>query len=157
MAMIGLPNISRFIPFAIQSARAPAIRRPSVHWALLNFIFILFNLITKNTLLGIGERSVPGVTECHCFSTTPEHIQNWLQKYSIFSVYTKQDRKLFTYTISYNLSTGLPQSPISDYHIDDYRSADQRCYCTQRQKAALAGQLAHKITQKSHSTAKHHG
>ena len=155
--MIGLPNISRFMPLAIQSARAPAIRRPSVHWALLNFIFISLNLIIKTPFSLLGERSVSGVTECHCFSTTPEHIQNRLQNYSIFSVYTKQDRKLFTYTISYNLSTGLPQSPISDYHIDDYRSADQRCYCTQRQKAALAGQLTHNITQKSHSTAKHHG
>ena len=71
IAMMGLPNISRFIPLAIHNARAPAIRRPSVHWALLNFIFILLNLIIKNTLLGVGERSVPEVTECHCLQQQP--------------------------------------------------------------------------------------
>ena len=36
MAMIGLPNCSRFMPVATQRARAPAMRRPSVHTALLN-------------------------------------------------------------------------------------------------------------------------
>lgn len=35
------------MPFAIHKARAPAIRRPSVHWALLNLIFIITFKIKK--------------------------------------------------------------------------------------------------------------
>jgi hypothetical protein len=42
MAIMGLPNISRFMPLAIQRALAPAILLPSVHCALRNLFFMTF-------------------------------------------------------------------------------------------------------------------
>jgi hypothetical protein len=64
MAMMGFPIISRFMPLAIHSARAPDMRRPSVLVALLNACFISFyflclqvNMLLKIKIAKLARKS----------------------------------------------------------------------------------------------------
>jgi hypothetical protein len=77
-AIIGLPICSSFIPLARQRARAPAMRRPCVLVALLNWCIMLCSTILILIIYKILGKLFQNISD---YRNLPTFLSKTLQKY----------------------------------------------------------------------------